>query len=374
MTTQVIARKIDVDTHFYPPVDYKALREYLPQGLMAQAQDMLVRDARRALEPERVAAETSGTVPPTRPQVDPHRDADARAAAMDQTGFDMQVLIPDALFANLYGASPSGQDLSLPIRIALCKLYNDAVADAERRYPDRFIGPVNIPFDDLEASILESRRAVRELGLRAILVPGNWMGHNFDSLELYPFWEALNELDVTVFVHHIPQGCRGRTSIDHPPRYPMIGMERMRRLHIGTYLGFGLEYTVACAALALGGVLDEFPNLRFCFFEAGASWMPYAMYGADRSFEIEPQCARTTTLPSELIKKHCLTAVEPAEHLEQLVAVLGSENFFFGTDYPHPEFQRYHNTAAAILDRPGLSETDKANILGNNIARFLKLE
>ena len=373
MTTPVITRKIDVDTHFYPSVDYQALREYLPQRLVAQVQDMLVRDAMRAMEPERVAAETRGVAPPARPQADPHGDADARAAAMEQTGFDMQVLIPDALFANLYGASPSSHDLALPIRTALCKLYNDAVADAERRYPDRFIGPVTIPFDDLEASIQESRRAVQELGLRAVLVPGNWMGHNFDSLDLYPFWETLNELDVTVFVHHIPQGCRGRTSIDHPPRYPMIGMERMRRLHIGTYLGFGLEYTVACAALTLGGVLDEFSQLRFCFFEAGASWMPYAMYGADRAFDIEPQCARTTTRPSELIKKHCLTAVEPAEHLEQLVAAMGSENFFFGTDYPHPEFQRYHNTAAAILDRPGLSQTDKDNILGNNIARFLKL-
>jgi aminocarboxymuconate-semialdehyde decarboxylase len=142
----------------------------------------------------------------------------------------------------------------------------------------RFIGPINIPFDDLEASVLETRRAVPELGLRAVPVPGNWMGKNFDTLDLCPFWHEINELDVTVFVHHIPQGCRGRMSIDHPPRYPMIGMERMRRLHIGTYLGFGLEYIVACAALTLGGVLDEFPNLRFCFFEAGASWMPYARF------------------------------------------------------------------------------------------------
>ena len=45
-------------------------------------------------------------------------------------------------------------------------------------------------------------------------------------------------------MHHIPQGCRGRTTIDHQPRYPMLGMERMRRLHVGTYLGFGLEYIV----------------------------------------------------------------------------------------------------------------------------------
>jgi hypothetical protein len=145
MTTPVITRKIDVDTHFYPPVDYQALRAYLPQSLVAQAQDMLVRDAMRAMEPERVAAETRGVAPPARPRADPHGDTDARAAAMEQTGFDMQVLIPDGLFANLYGASPSSHDLALPIRAALCKLYNDAVADAERRYPDRFIGPVKPP-------------------------------------------------------------------------------------------------------------------------------------------------------------------------------------------------------------------------------------
>src|SRR5919109_4094115 len=60
MTTQVATRRIDVDTHFYPPIDYKALRAYLPRGLVAQAQDMLVRDTMRAAEPDRVAAETTG--------------------------------------------------------------------------------------------------------------------------------------------------------------------------------------------------------------------------------------------------------------------------------------------------------------------------
>src|SRR5215468_2962029 len=182
MTTRVATRRIDVDTHFYPPIDYKALRTYLPRGLVAQAQDMLVRDAIRAAEPDRVAATTRGAAPPSRHGTDPHRDPEARAAAMAQTGFDMQGLIPDALFANLYGASPSGGDLSLPIRTALCQLYNDAVADAQRRYPDRFIGSANVPFDDLETSILEARRAVRELGLRAVLIPGNWLGNNFDTL------------------------------------------------------------------------------------------------------------------------------------------------------------------------------------------------
>ena len=373
MATRVASKRIDVDTHYYPRVDFKALKEYLPRSLSSEAKDMLVRDAMRAAEPDRVAAETTGQAPPQPQAGNPHRDADARAEAMDKTGFDMQVLIPDVLFSNLYGASPTGGDLSLPIRSALCKVYNDAVADAQRRHPNRFIGLANVPFDDIGASIEEARRAVKELGVKAVLVPGNWLGQNFDTIELFPFWGAINEMDVTVFVHHIPQPCGQRRTIDHQPRYPMIGMERMRRLHMGTYIGFGLEYIMACCSLTLGGVLDEFPNLRFAFFEAGASWMPYAMYGADRSFEIEPQCARTTQLPSEVIKKHCITAVEPAEPIEQLVATMGGENFFFGTDFPHPEYQRYQNTAAAILDRSDLSDQDKDNILGGNIARFLRL-
>ena len=217
MTTQVLSKRIDVDTHFYPPVDDKSLRAYLPRGLVSQAADMLVRDAIRAAEPERVAAATTGASPPSRRSANPHSDPDARAAALEATGFDMQVLIPDGLFANLYGASPSGGDLSRPIRTALCSLYNDAAADAQRRYPDRFIGPIAIPFDDLEASILETQRAVRELGLRAVLIPGNWMGQNFDTLDLYPFWAALHELDVTVFVHHIPQGCRAEPASTTSP-------------------------------------------------------------------------------------------------------------------------------------------------------------
>ena len=54
-----------------------------------------------------------------------------------------------------------------------------------------------------------------------------------------------------------------------------------------------MKPTQLCAALTLGGVLDEFPNLRFLFYEAGAGWMTYAMLGCDRSFFIERACART---------------------------------------------------------------------------------
>ena len=153
----------------------------------------------------------------------------------------------------------------------------------------------------------------------------------------------------------------------------MVGTDRFHRMHIGTYLGFGLDYTVACAALTLGGGLDQFPGLRFAFFEAGATWMAYAMHGADRSFFIERPCARTDTRPSELILAHCMTAIENVEPLEQLVQVYGAANFVIGTDFPHPEFQRLPNASSDISGQTTLTEEDKANILGGNLARALKI-
>ena len=228
-----------------------------------------------------------------------------------------------------------------------------------------------VPWDDIDGSIKELER-VKKLGLRAVQIAGSYMDRNLDVYELYPFWEAVTGLGLVCIVHNSTQPCGGAI-IDHTTPYPMVGHERYHRLHLGTYLGFGIDYAVACASLSLGGVLDEFPDLHFIFYEAGASWMTHAMLGSDRSFFIERACARTNERPSELIMRHCMTAIESLEPIEELVAAYGSDNFIIGTDFPHPEFQRLPNSTTDITDKPGLSEQDKAKILGGNLARVLKL-
>ncbi len=370
MTTLVATKKVDVDTHFFPRIDLKNFKDLLPRGYVGEAMDMYLKDTERATDGERIRAIAKGRPAPDASAPDPHRDPEERLRFLPSTGFDAQVLLPDRIFGNLYGSSPTGGDLAKPIRVALCKLFDDESAKAQKAHPMNFIGIITVPWDDIDETVAEVKRGAK-LGLKAVLIPANWIGKNLDTIELYPFWEVVNELKLPLLVHHIPQGCVGRTTVDHQPLYHMIGMERMRRLHIGTYLGFGLEYTLAVAALTLGGVMDEFPNLKFAFFEAGASWLPYARLGCERSSFIEPQCSRNTTPPSELIRTRMLTAIEPVEHMEALVTTLGNEMFFFGTDFPHPEYLAYENTAASVTDRQGLNSQDKALILGGNIGRML---
>jgi aminocarboxymuconate-semialdehyde decarboxylase len=367
-TTAVRTKKIDADTHFTYRIDYSQLKDLLPRSQFASAQDMMWRDSLRWTDPRSAGGDPARTRRGGG-EGDPGYDFEARIKEMDRLGFDMQVL-------NTQRAMPSPlRPAQQPVwlRNALAVLYNNAAVDAQTRYPDRFIGQITFAWDDIEASIKEVERAAK-LGLKAVTICGSYYdGSNLDDYRLFPFWEAVNGLDLACMVHNFTQGCDRAAPIDHATPYPMVGTERFHRLHLGTYVGFGLDYAVSCCALTLGGVLDEFPNLRFLFFEAGAGWMNYVSYGADRSFYIEPACSRTKTPPSELIKQHCYTAVENLEPLDQYVQAYGSENYLIGTDFPHPEFQMLPNATSDVTDRMGLSDEDKANILGGNIARALKL-
>ena len=367
-SAKVRTQRIDGDTHFSIPVDYNVLKDLLPRSKHAEAQDMMWRDGLRFANPvgvrDSLGQKVTGGPAATRREDtrDPKVIFEERIAAMRGLGFDTQVLLTQS-------AMPSPQrpaDKPLWLRSALARLYNDAAADLQRRHPDEFITHATVPWDDIDESVRELERA-HSMGLRTVLIAGSYLDKNLDEYALFPFWEAVNALNMVCLVHDTPQPCGGAI-LDHTTPYPMVGTERYHRLHIGTYLGFGIDYTVSCASLSLGGVLDEFPNLKFIFMEAGCQWLGYAMVGADRSFYIEPACSRTRTLPSELIKQHCFTEVQGMEPIEHFVAAYGSQNLFLATDFPHPEFQVVPNSVENILERP-MAQQDKDNILGLNLAR-----
>jgi predicted TIM-barrel fold metal-dependent hydrolase len=56
-----------------------------------------------------------------------------------------------------------------------------------------------------------------------------------------------------------------------------------------------------------------------------------------------------------------------------LVQSIGSENYFFGTDYPHGEYQRLPNEVATYANLE-IPDADKENILGRTMLRALKRE
>jgi aminocarboxymuconate-semialdehyde decarboxylase len=369
------------------------LRQFLPKHYNKEAVHMLLRDAGVFADPnarrggfrasaagQRVTGGGNGApaAAHSAPAATPrpaggaigHGIPQDRAGLLPETGFDMQVLIPDGIFANSFG-SPTRPHWEPGVALALCMAFNNAAAAAQRALPDTFIATARVPLAlDVQESCREAERAVKELGTKIIVLTGNWMGKNFDEIALFPFWRTIADLGAVVYVHGNPFNCQVN---DHVPSTYTLGWERMRRLHISNYLGFAFEGMMCCASLTLGGLLEEFPALRFCNFESGGSWLPWVYYTLDRVYGVERQCARCSTRPSELLQKAFYVAVEPDEFcLPQAVQAIGSENFIIGSDYPHPP-STFPTTAAGIEHMAGLSEQDKENILGGNLTRVFGL-
>jgi uncharacterized protein len=92
-------------------------------------------------------------------------DVEARLADMDRDGVEAEVLYPSML-----GAFLSGRKAGPAITAALCRSYNDWLAENSRAAPRRLLPLACIPLGDLDAAATEIERA-RKLGHVGVVIP-----------------------------------------------------------------------------------------------------------------------------------------------------------------------------------------------------------
>ena len=188
-----------------------------------------------------------------------------RAEFMKKDGFDIQVLIPDNRML-IY-------ELDAELGRQLARAYNETTAE-DISGDHRFIGCAWIYLPDIQESIRELRRAVQDLGMKAVKFSGGWADGDLDNEVLWPLYEEIARLDIPILVH--PGARVFEAQHSHPW---LVGAERYQGFpHFPTALGFPLTYMVSAARLIFSGVLDRFPTLKFAFFEGGIGWVPWLMH------------------------------------------------------------------------------------------------
>ena len=176
---------------------------------------------------------------------------------------DMQVLsVPPFLF--FYATDPAQS-------LELCQKINNAFAETVQQYPDRFVALANLPMQDPEMAARELERSVRELGLRGAEICSNINGKNLDDKSFVPFYTKLQQLDVPVFIH--PSN--------------VLGADRLRPYHLQNLIGNPSDTAVAAASLIFGGVLKEFPRLKFYLAHGGGS-CPYLRGRWEHGWQVRP--------------------------------------------------------------------------------------
>jgi aminocarboxymuconate-semialdehyde decarboxylase len=261
---------------------------------------------------------------------------------------DMQVLsVPPFLF--FYASDPARS-------LELCQKINNAFAETVQKYPDRFVALANLPMQDPEMAARELERSVRELGLRGAEICSNINGKNLDDKGCAPFYTKLQQLDVPVFIH--PSN--------------VLGADRLQPYHLQNLIGNPSDTAVAAASLIFGGVLKEFPRLKFYLAHGGGS-CPYLRGRWEHGWQVRPE-ARTNIdrPPSDYLRLLCFDSlVHSVPALNFLVETVGPRRVMMGTDYPFDMGDR--DPVKTVASLPHLSDDQKELIFGANAVALFKI-
>jgi aminocarboxymuconate-semialdehyde decarboxylase len=272
-----------------------------------------------------------------------------RLKDMASQGVDMQVLsVPPFLF--FYGTDPAQS-------LEQCQKINNAFAETVQNYPDRFVALANLPMQDPEMAARELERSVRELGLRGAEICSNINGKNLDDKSFVPFYIKLQQLDVPVFIH--PSN--------------VLGADRLRPYHLQNLIGNPSDTAVAAASLIFGGVLKDFPRLKFYLAHGGGS-CPYLRGRWEHGWQVRPEArANIDRPPSDYLRLLCFDSlVHSVPALNFLVETVGARRVMMGTDYPFDMGDR--DPVKTIASLPHLSDDQKEMIFGANAAALFKID
>jgi predicted TIM-barrel fold metal-dependent hydrolase len=186
---------------------------------------------------------------------------------LDEIGLDFTVLYP-----TMGLGAPHIENEEL--RRAACRAFNSYNSRIYSEYSDRMAPAACIPMHTPQEAIDELEFAVRELGMKAIMmasyvarpIPAYPKDHAYwldtfclDSAYDYdPVWAKCVELGVPPTFHSATQGLGFRTSVNN-----------YMYNHIGHFAAAGEGL---CKALFFSGVPHRFPRLKFGFLECGVGW------------------------------------------------------------------------------------------------------
>ena len=275
-----------------------------------------------------------------------------RIVAMDRQGIDIEALSLNPIF--WYKAEP---DLAGQV----VKLQNEKLAEICAAQPDRFVGLASVALQHPDLAAQQLDDAVKNLGLRGALIGGSVNGEELSDPKFHPFWAKAEELAVVIFIH--PQGT---DELRTAGRLKGNGV-------LENVIGNPLETTIALSHLIFEGTLDAYPGLKICAAHAGGYLPSYAARSDQGCVTFPARCTRALAKkPSEYLRQlYFDSKVFTPEGLRHLVAEVGASQIVMGTDYPFP----WTTTSVDhILNTPGLSDAERAAMLGETAAKLLNIK
>jgi predicted TIM-barrel fold metal-dependent hydrolase len=350
---------IDIDGHvlmeaaadwldYFEPPDARELEEQLRQNRRHwYSREGSEGDALYATIRERVIAGGAGGW-----------DPGARLRVMDDEGIDCVVLFPTEIGLKLDAYSP-----------AVCRGYNQWLADYCASDRSRLLGVALLPLDDAQAAADELERCVRDCGFVGFFMKNSVNDRMCDARHYDPLYARAEALGVPLLLH-IPSQLKDLVE-DH------FGYDFLR-----SHVLHPVSQMLSVMDVLYGGVLDRFPRLRVGFMEGQVGWLPWFLARLDDQLEqygsrpgLDPGIAKA---PSAYLEEGRLffscDTDEPylvfAANAQLGPATRGDACIVWGSDYPHSDCT-FPGALETLLAQPGLDEAQARRITRSNPRRLL---
>ena len=141
-----------------------------------------------------------------------------------------------------------------------CRLINDCTSEMQKEYPSRFAGLAHVPPLEGAPALDELKRATDDLGLKGVTISSQVAGLPLDAKEFEPFFQAVEELGLPIFIH---------------PALAPKGYDLLKDYMLPVILTREFDFGVAVTRLIAGGILERHSTLKIVVSHFGGGMTGY---------------------------------------------------------------------------------------------------
>lgn len=304
-------------------------------------------DAARGLDARRNGPEALAVNGPmVRDRIPRLTDVNARLAAMDASGVDIQLVSPSPSHYHYW----ADEDLARTV----WELANTGTAAHVAQAPDRLHGLGLVPLQHPDLAVKALDHALG-LGLRGVEISSHAPGRELSDPAYDTFWALAETTGALLFLH--PFGC----TLD----------ERLNRWYLSNTVGQPTENAVALSHLIFSGVLDRHPGLKVIAAHGGG-YLPTHIGRSDHAWRARPDTRGCANEPSSYLKRLYFDSLVHDPHvLRELIRVAGPDRVLLGSDFPFD--MGTEDPVGALRAATDLPDPHFHAVRGGNAAALLRL-
>lgn len=268
-------------------------------------------------------------------------------AGMEDRGTDLHAI--QMTHPKVYWAPPD-------FALRLCQAQNDGLSRLHQEHPDRFLGSIILPMQDVRLALKELERASQLPGLRGINVAHHINGLNASDRSFWDVWKACEELDQPLIMHNNDPLA--------PDRLYQGGIDLMNGL------GNPFEATLSAVSMIVSGMLDAHPNLDVYLPHAGGA-LPWLIWRIDYQQAVGGWFTDIDTASTYLRRFYYDLILHSPKMSRIMFDIVGVDRIVSGTDWP--QRMATWRPSEYVEQIPGITFEEAEAIMCDNPAKLLRL-